>query len=110
MSGIATFAEVSVDQIPGPIAMAVAAAISVSLVLHWIFDVAPTASGPASAHIQRRQASTTVDRFATNQTLSAHSVLPFTLTDLGGHNLPTASAGKSTMLVISAALHRRWPR
>jgi hypothetical protein len=82
MSGNRTLAGASVDQAARPIAIAMAATIGVTVPLHWIFDVVPAARTPAYAGIQRRKATKTVDRLATNQTPLAHSASLFTHTTL----------------------------
>jgi hypothetical protein len=103
-------AEVPVNQVAGPIAMAIAASIGVTLQRHWIFDVAPAANAPAGAPVQRRKTSTTANRLVTNQTSLAHSVSPFTRTRRGCHDLSAAPTAKPAILAISSAPDRRWPR
>jgi hypothetical protein len=105
MSGNATLTGASVDQAAGPITIAVAANIGITLLLHRTFDVLPAASTPVGARVQQRKEITKVNRVAPNQTLLAHSALPFTHTDRGSRNLFAPSTAKSTTLAISALHH-----
>jgi hypothetical protein len=96
MNGIATLAGASTDQVIGPIAIVIAATIAVNLQLHWIFDVVPTVRASGSTRVQRRNASTTVIRLATNQAPLTYSAIRFAHTD-GSPNVPAASTAKTTM-------------
>lgn len=96
MSWTATLTRASIDQVAGSIAMTMAASISVTRALHWIFDIVPAANAPAGAPVQRRKTSTTANRAATNQTSLAHSALPFTRNGRCGHDLSAGNRATAT--------------
>jgi hypothetical protein len=96
MSGMATLAGASIDHTTGPIAVPTVAIIGVILLLHSIFDVMPAAIAPVSAGVQRRRASTTVNRSAANYTPMAYSALPFTRADPGSRDLSAEALRLST--------------
>ncbi|MBO0883364.1 MAG: hypothetical protein J2P17_24120 [Mycobacterium sp.] len=78
---MATSGGASVDHMTGPIAILIVANIGVILLLHAVFDVITAATAPASAGVQQRRASTTVNRAAANYTPLAYGTLPFTRAD-----------------------------
>jgi hypothetical protein len=107
MSGIVTLAVAAIDQATGPVAIVMAAAIGITCMLHWTFDVVPVAIAPAGGRVQQRKVSSAVIRLAMNQTCLAHSTSLFVRTDYASPDLSAASNPKPTTPAISAALHRR---
>lgn len=89
MSGMATLAGASVDHMTGAIAIPMVATIGVILLSHSIFDVNLATMAPVSASLERRIASTTANRSATDHTPLAYSSLLFTHAD---HRDPDLSA------------------
>jgi hypothetical protein len=104
---MATLPRASVDYTTGPIAIPTVATIDVILLLHSIFDVIPVAIAPISAGVQRRRASTTVNRLATNHTPLAYSTLPFTRADRMGPDLSAEALRLSTTAINRAIANHR---